>query len=136
MNVTVPAGVPDPGGAAETVAVKITGWPNTEGLTDELTVVEVFAGFMSNGLLMAGVKVPLGALRVFVPLVLMFKLLNVARPLASVNRVAVPPKLPPPLLIVIVTDTPGVATGRAPAEVTANEATTVHTKMTLAPTRT
>jgi hypothetical protein len=35
-----------------------------------------------------------------------------------------------------VADTPGVATERAPAEVTANEATTAHTKMALAPTRT
>ena len=35
-----------------------------------------------------------------------------------------------------VAETPGVATGRAPADVTATAATIAHTKMTLAPTRT
>ena len=31
MKVTLPVGVPAPGGEAETVAVKVTDWPNTEG---------------------------------------------------------------------------------------------------------
>ena len=39
-NVTVPDGVP----AAElTVAVNVTDWPNSDGFTEELTVVELFA---------------------------------------------------------------------------------------------
>ena len=42
-KVTVPDGVPDPGEAAETVAVKVTLWPNVDGLTDDTMPVEVFA---------------------------------------------------------------------------------------------
>ena len=41
-NVTVPTGVPAPGATGETVAVKVTDWPKTEGLADEVTVVVVF----------------------------------------------------------------------------------------------
>jgi hypothetical protein len=37
-NVTVPLGVPVP---AVTVAVKVTDWPNTDGLSELVTVVEV-----------------------------------------------------------------------------------------------
>ena len=40
-NVTVPVGVPFPGATLATVAVKVTDWPTSEGLADELTVVEV-----------------------------------------------------------------------------------------------
>src|SRR5262245_54540211 len=39
VNVTVPVGVPVAGGTAATVAVKVTVWPNTDGLTVEVTVV-------------------------------------------------------------------------------------------------
>ena len=41
LNVTVPVGVPDPGALAVTVAVNVTVWPNTDGLTDDTTVVAV-----------------------------------------------------------------------------------------------
>ena len=37
-NVTVPPGVPAPGALAETVAVKVTDWPNTDGLALLATV--------------------------------------------------------------------------------------------------
>jgi hypothetical protein len=40
-NVTVPVGVPEPGDAALTVAVNVTVWPNVEGFSDEVTVVEL-----------------------------------------------------------------------------------------------
>ena len=40
-NVTVPVGVPDPGKAALTVAVNVTAWPDVEGFSDEVTVVEL-----------------------------------------------------------------------------------------------
>ena len=43
MNCTVPVGVPAPGDTAVTVALKVTGWPNTEGLTEELTAVVLLA---------------------------------------------------------------------------------------------
>ena len=43
LNVTVPLGVPAPGATADTVAVRVTDWPNTDGFTDELTAVVVFA---------------------------------------------------------------------------------------------
>jgi hypothetical protein len=42
-NVTVPLGVPAPGATAATVAVKVTDWPKTEGLVDEVSVVAVAA---------------------------------------------------------------------------------------------
>lgn len=43
LNWTVPVGVPEPGATALTVAVKVTGWPETEVLSEELIVVDVFA---------------------------------------------------------------------------------------------
>ena len=43
LNWTVPAGTPAPGTTADTVALKVTGWPNAEGLTDEATTIEVLA---------------------------------------------------------------------------------------------
>jgi hypothetical protein len=42
-NCTVPDSVPLPAAAA-TVAVKVTPWPDRDGLTDELTTVLVVAG--------------------------------------------------------------------------------------------
>ncbi len=42
-NCTVPVGVPDPGAIADTVAVKVTDWPLTDGLLFEITVVKVLA---------------------------------------------------------------------------------------------
>jgi hypothetical protein len=44
-NVTVPVGVPVPGAAALTVAMNTTDWPNTDGFTDEVTVVELLSLF-------------------------------------------------------------------------------------------
>ena len=43
LKVTVPAGVPAPGALVVTVAVKVTGWPNTDGLTADTIVVVVEA---------------------------------------------------------------------------------------------
>jgi hypothetical protein len=43
-KVTVPVGVPVPGATAVTVAVNVTDWPNTDGFTDELTLVELDDG--------------------------------------------------------------------------------------------
>ena len=45
LNVTVPVGVPDPGATDETVAVKVTDCPVTDGFTDDATAVEVDAAF-------------------------------------------------------------------------------------------
>ena len=39
----LPVGVPVPGDVAATVPVKVTDWPTTDGLTDEVTVVLVAA---------------------------------------------------------------------------------------------
>ncbi len=41
LNVTVPVGVPLAGGTGVTVAVKVTDWPNTDGLVEELRLVVV-----------------------------------------------------------------------------------------------
>src|SRR5262245_11060529 len=43
-NVTVPVGVPAPGATVDTVAVKVTAWPVTAGLTDDPRVSVVAAG--------------------------------------------------------------------------------------------
>jgi hypothetical protein len=42
-NMTVPVGVPVPGGFTVTVAVKVTDWPKTDGLGDDVSVVVVAA---------------------------------------------------------------------------------------------
>jgi hypothetical protein len=44
-KVTVPVGVPEPGGFAITVAVKVTLWPETEGLADDPSEVVVGSWF-------------------------------------------------------------------------------------------
>ena len=44
LNCTVPpVGIPEPGGTAETVAVKVTVWPKDEGFAEDETLVEVRA---------------------------------------------------------------------------------------------
>src|SRR5262249_42862678 len=43
LKVTVPDGVPLPGLVTLTVAVKVTDWPQTEGLTDDVTFADVSA---------------------------------------------------------------------------------------------
>ena len=45
LNVTVPVGVPVPGAVALTVAVIVTDCPNTEGLADDASAVELLALF-------------------------------------------------------------------------------------------
>ncbi len=48
LKVTVPVGVPAPGGFTLTVAVNVTDWPKTDGLIEEATVVVVGAWFTVN----------------------------------------------------------------------------------------
>src|SRR5713101_8290866 len=48
-NVMVPVGVPDPGEAADTVAVKVTVWPKTEGFAAELTATTLASWATSCG---------------------------------------------------------------------------------------
>ena len=43
LKVTVPLGVPAPGETGLTVAVKVTDWPKTEGLAEEVKAVAVEA---------------------------------------------------------------------------------------------
>ena len=43
LNDMVPVGVPAPGDTAATVAVNVTNWPDTEGLTEEAIVVVLLA---------------------------------------------------------------------------------------------
>src|SRR5438552_18977084 len=47
-NCTVPEGVPPPGDVILIVAVNVTAWPGTDGLTEELTAVLVFALFTDS----------------------------------------------------------------------------------------
>ncbi|OSY40000.1 hypothetical protein BG653_05644 [Streptomyces platensis] len=48
VKVTVPVGTPAPGGVGDTVAVKVTGRPVTEGSGEELTVVNVVAALTAT----------------------------------------------------------------------------------------
>jgi hypothetical protein len=45
LKVTVPLAVPEPGALAVTVAVKVTDWPNTEGLAEDVRAVVVASLF-------------------------------------------------------------------------------------------
>ncbi len=45
LKVTVPPGIPSLGAAAATVAMKLTVWPYTDGLTELLSVVVLLALF-------------------------------------------------------------------------------------------
>jgi hypothetical protein len=45
LKVTLPVGVPTPGATALSVAVNVTVCPNTNGFTDDVTVVELDAWF-------------------------------------------------------------------------------------------
>ena len=58
-KVTVPVAVPEPGTTADTVAVNVTDWPNTEGLTDEVTVSDVSALVTTCGLPVSEPVLPL-----------------------------------------------------------------------------
>ena len=44
-NVTVPPGVPAPGALADTVAVKVTDWPNTDGFVVLVTAAVLASRF-------------------------------------------------------------------------------------------
>ena len=95
-KVTVPVGVPEPGGTGATVAVKVTDCPNTEGSGDEVTVVVVGTRLGST----VCVSVPLEALKLALPLyVAVMACVPTLRLL--VVTVAVPPesvpvRVPPP----------------------------------------
>ena len=56
-NVTVPPGVPAPGALAETVAVKVTDWPNTDGF-ELLVTVDVLASRFTVWVMAADVLPP------------------------------------------------------------------------------
>ena len=58
-KVTVPVGVPAPGATAETVAVKVTDCPKTDGLADDVTVVAVSALFTTCGFPVSDPELPL-----------------------------------------------------------------------------
>ncbi len=45
LNVTVPVGVPTPGATTLTVAVNVTDWPKSDGLTLEIKAVVVESRF-------------------------------------------------------------------------------------------
>lgn len=58
-KVTVPVGVPEPGAAAVTVAVKVTDWPNGEELREEVSVVAELALLTTCGLPVSEPVLPL-----------------------------------------------------------------------------
>ena len=42
-KLTIPVGVPEPGTTADTVAMKVTDWPNTVGFKEDAVVAELLA---------------------------------------------------------------------------------------------
>ena len=58
-NVTVPVGVPVPGATGDTVAVKVTDWPEAEGFCDEVTVVVEFVLLTTCGFPVSDPVLPL-----------------------------------------------------------------------------
>src|SRR5262245_56763741 len=98
MKVTVPAGTAAPGARTETAAVKVTAWPATTGLADEVRVTAVAAGLMVRGtaaeVLFAKVPVPeKEAVSAWLPTA--SGTVSVATPLASTGAV---PWIPAPSL--------------------------------------
>ena len=49
LKVTETVGVPAPGATGATVTLKVTVWPNIDGLSDEVMVVEVAACVVKQG---------------------------------------------------------------------------------------
>jgi hypothetical protein len=48
VKVTVPVGVPVAGAAAVTVAVNVTGWPTTDGFTDDSRATDAVSGLTTS----------------------------------------------------------------------------------------
>ena len=101
MKMMVPVGVPEPGGTAETVAVKVTNWPYTEGLELESSVVVVFALFTVWRSGLKGLKLklsspPYSAVMVWMPTVRL-SVLMVACPEPS--RVLIPSIVAPSMKV-------------------------------------
>jgi hypothetical protein len=113
-KVTVPVGVPTAGETALTVAVNVTACPNTDGLTDEVTLVLLFPREMVKLLDVALVNVPEVAAKVYpVPALFTVRVLNVAVPLTAAT-VSVPPSVAPVGLVPKATVTLGVLDVRFP----------------------
>src|SRR5262249_48067281 len=123
LNVTVPVGTPVPGDTVVTVAVKVTDWPNTDGLTEEATeeVVEAWLTVCVRGMALFAARL---ALPLKLPLVVwlrtaievvVYRALPVAsratvvRMVAPSLNVTVPVGIPPPVAVTVavkVTDWP------------------------------
>src|SRR5438094_7366202 len=87
LNSTLPLGEPAPGAVTFTVAVNVTLWPNTDGLADELRLVDVLALFTTCDtaelvLVMKFVSPPYTAVMLCVP-TLRADVAHVATPAAS-----------------------------------------------------
>src|ERR1051326_2694554 len=119
LNVTVPVGVPRAGTFAVTVTVKLTAWPEVDGLSDELTAVVVPPAL--TGWLMAaeGTALKFGS-PLYVALMLCgpapnAAVLNVACPVPF--KFTVPSAVAPSLNVTLPVGTPAEL-GTAPLNVT------------------
>src|SRR5437867_8878683 len=83
LNVTVPVGVPVAGATALTVAVKNTVWPDTEGLSDEETVVVVLPGVTVSVPESVAVKLAEGAWTAALPVAWAVKVALLLSPAAT-----------------------------------------------------
>src|SRR5262245_29092944 len=123
LNVTVPVGTPPPGATAVCVAVRVTDWPNTDGLTEEATEVVVDAWLtvcvrlleLLAAKLALPLKLPLivwlptaSALVVYMALPVASRA-TMVRVVAPCLSVTVPVGIPPPVAVTVtvkVTDRP------------------------------
>src|SRR6266566_10059843 len=105
LNWTVPVRLVAPTVTEATVAVKVTVWPDTDGLVEETTVVVVLPALTTTLLEVTPVRLEALKSMVMVAIVSCARLVKVARPLTVVT-LSVPSKLPVPALRVAVTVLP------------------------------
>src|SRR5436309_9349757 len=113
LNCTVPVRLVAPAVTEATVAVNVTDWPDTEGLTEEVTVVVVLPMLTTTLLEVTPVKPEALKSILMVAIVSCARLVNVARPLTVVTLV-VPRSVPVPAFRVAVTVLPLSVVTRLP----------------------
>src|SRR3989442_1517613 len=113
LNCTVPVRLVAPAVTEATVAVKVTDWPDSEGLAEELTVVVVLPLLTTTLLEVTTVRLEALKSIVMVAMVSCARLVKVARPLTVVT-LTVPSRLPAPALRVAVTVVPLSAITKLP----------------------
>src|ERR1043166_1826924 len=94
LSVTEPVGVPVAGATADTVTVKNTVWPDTDGLSEELTVLVVLPGVTVMVPESVAVRLPEGAWMAALPVARPVKVALLLSPAATRSPLTTPPVMP------------------------------------------